>query len=59
MLGDKFQVADVMVGHTLIWACGYEMTKRLNLLEGCPNLRRYLERLGDRPQMPAKLKELL
>jgi glutathione S-transferase len=46
LVGDKFSVTDILVGFTLNWG------NRQGLLEGAPNLKRYLGRLKERPYCP-------
>ena len=43
MVGNRFSVTDIVVGFTLNWGKG------AGLLENFPNLRKYLERLKQRP----------
>ena len=59
LLEDKFQTVDVMVGQTLIWAIAMQMTKHLDLLQGCPALVSYLGLLAERPKMPKALRGVL
>jgi glutathione S-transferase len=59
ILGDKFQVADVMIGHTLIWAYAMRTTKGYELLAGCPSLVTYLQRMHERKALPENLRSLV
>jgi len=43
LINDRFSVTDLLVGFTVGWGNG------AGLLEGLPNLQRYLERLKERP----------
>jgi glutathione S-transferase len=43
LVGDQFTVADIMLGHTLNWACGFEVPLDSDILEG------YLDKLLERP----------
>ncbi len=45
ILGDRFQTADIMLGHTLIWAAAFKQPIPQ------PNLLAYLERLQQRPAL--------
>jgi len=58
-VGDSFQVVDILIGQTLLWAgAGVGPVMRsLALLAGCPNLHKYLYHLAERPKMPLELKE--
>ena len=50
VLGEKFSVADVVLGYVIVWA-GWEL-----LLESTPNLTRYRETLLQRAAVPDALK---
>ena len=51
--GDAMSAADIIVAYTLDWAQTYD------LLEHCPQLRVYLERMYARPAAPRRIGELL
>jgi glutathione S-transferase len=59
IVGDKFQMVDVLIGQTLFWAFASGINQKYNLLEGCPSLISYLRRLSERENMPSKLRETL
>ena len=50
LVGDRFQVADVVLAHTLIWAGWYGLTDEF------PALRAYAERHRRRPACPEALR---
>lgn len=47
LIGDTFSVADIMAGHTLLWAIRFDVSL------GYPRLESYLERLQQRPAFQA------
>ncbi len=47
ILGDHFQAADILLGHTLIWSRAFKQPLQQ------PNLQRYVERLERRPALVA------
>jgi glutathione S-transferase len=53
LVGEEVTVADFVAAYTLDWAF------LLGLLEGSPNLRRYMERMYARPQAPPRIAQAL
>jgi glutathione S-transferase len=51
LVGNGVTVADFVMGYTLDWA------DVLDLLEGCPRLQDYLERMYARPHAPLRIRE--
>ena len=49
IVGDSITVADCMTAHTLDWG------NELHLIEDCPQLRAYLERMYARPKAPQRI----
>lgn len=50
LVGDRFTVADVVAAYTLDWA------NEVRLLEGYPDLVRWMERQYERPHAPMRIK---
>ncbi len=47
LLGDSFSLADIFIGHTLFWGMAFKQPIE------APNVRAYVERLGQRPALKA------